>query len=88
MSAHYITDNPSGYRGRLFPLDNRACSLSLFSLFAFDANEYSSEDTEEKKRVQLRGRKLERCSFDGNAVHIIKTLANEEQAVASVGPAH
>lgn len=52
MRAHYITDNPSGYRGRLFPLDNRACSLSLFSLFAFDANEYSAEDTEEK-RVQL-----------------------------------
>lgn len=31
---------------------------------------------------------LERCSFDGSAVHIIKMLANEEQAMASVGPAH
>lgn len=52
IRAHYITDNPSGYRGRLFPLDNSAFSLSLSSLFAFDANEYSAEDTEEK-RVQL-----------------------------------
>lgn len=53
MRAHYITDNPSGYRGRLFPLDNSACSLS--PLFAFHANESSAEDTEEKKEFSYEG---------------------------------
>ena len=53
MSAHYIKDNPSGYRGRLFPLDN-STSLSLSTLFAFDANEYNTEDTEEKKSSAMR----------------------------------
>lgn len=45
MRAHYITDNPSGYRGRLFPLDNSpSLSLARPALFAVDANEYNAEE--------------------------------------------
>lgn len=44
MRAHYITENPSGYRGRLFPLDNSAFFLSLYTVLAIDANKYNTED--------------------------------------------
>lgn len=44
MRAHYITENPSGYRGRLFPLDNSAFFLALHTVLAIDADKHSAED--------------------------------------------
>lgn len=55
MRDHYITENPSGYRGRLFPPDNRAFFLSLNTVLAIDANKYNTEDRG-GKRVQRWGR--------------------------------
>lgn len=54
MRAHYITDNPSGYRGRLFPLDNSASfSLSTLCLLSMLIN--TTLKTQRKKRAQLWG---------------------------------
>lgn len=85
MRAHYITENPSGYRGRLFPRDNRAFSLALYTVLASDANKYNTEDREGD---EFNDEGVTRRSFDKGAVHIIKALANEEQALVSVGSAH
>lgn len=52
MRAHYITEDPSGYRGRLFPLDNRALFLSRATVLAVVANKHKSEDGG-GNRVQL-----------------------------------
>lgn len=57
MRAHSITDNPSGYRGRLFPVDNSPFSpfLSLTTLFAVDANECFAEDSGRGVKKKKKG---------------------------------
>lgn len=58
MRAHYITDNPSGYRGRLFPLDNSASlSLSALCLLSMLMNTMLKTQRGEKRK--------EECSYEG-----------------------
>lgn len=53
MRAHYITDNPSGYRWRLFPLDNSASfSLSTLCLLSMLINTTLKT---QRKKTQLWG---------------------------------
>lgn len=64
MRAHYITEHPSGYRGRLFPLDNRGFFLSGYTVLAVVANKYKSEDWG-GNRVQLWGRNSSSAALMG-----------------------